>query len=284
MRDDLTNDNFLSALGKFAVDDPARLDRLSLANLRENKRARNNLAALHAARTCLFGARHLGNRKWYTDKPGIALRLKTQTQRRQFRLGLVANLAFYNKLNIADLKSAFCSGDPSGLASLSAATPTTIPALRSVAALASPYDVLRIIAPEKAVLFDSTLNQISALADYVQSLCGYLAANEALEPAHAVICKLLRTGADFERAAVSSSIHVDAAAMALLCPHPDVDGVLQKKPSTSAPRRRPRQLYQHGYCYGFQAGTCTNPACQYKHLCSRCQSPGHGMRSCTSAG
>ena len=103
------------------------------------------------------------------------------------------------------------------MASLSAATPTTIPALRSVAALASPYDVLRIIAPEKAVLFDSTLNQISALADYVQSLCGYLAANEALEPAHAVICKLLRTGADFERAAVSSSIHVDAAAMALLC-------------------------------------------------------------------
>ena len=51
LRDDLTNDNFLSALGKFAVDDPARLDRLSLANLRENKRARNNLAALNAART-----------------------------------------------------------------------------------------------------------------------------------------------------------------------------------------------------------------------------------------
>ena len=56
MRNDLTNDNFLSALGKFAVEDPARLDRISLANLRENKRARNNLAALHAALLPVRGA------------------------------------------------------------------------------------------------------------------------------------------------------------------------------------------------------------------------------------
>ena len=280
----MTNDNFLSALGKFAVDDPARLDRLSLANLRENKRARNNLAALNAARTCLFGARQLGSRKWYMDKPGIASRLKTQTQRRQFRLGLIANLAFYNKLNITDLHSMFCSGDPSGLASLSATTPTTIPALRSVAAATSPYDMLRILAPEKAGLLDSTLRQISALADYVQSLCGYLAANEALEPAHAVICKLLRTGADFEGAVASSPIHVAPAAMAPLCPHPDVDGVLQKKPTSTLARRRPLQFFQRGYCFAFQNGTCTNPSCPYKHLCSRCQAPGHGMRACSSTG
>ena len=57
LRDDLTNDNFLSALDKFAVDDPARLNRLSMANLRENKRARNKLAALHAVPTCLFRTR-----------------------------------------------------------------------------------------------------------------------------------------------------------------------------------------------------------------------------------
>ena len=116
MQDDLTNDKLLSALGKFAVDDPAQLNRLSLANLREKKKAQNNLTTLNAACTCLFGARWLGNRKWYKDTPGIASRLKTQTQRRQFRLGLIANLAFYNKLNITDLHSIFCSGDPSGLA------------------------------------------------------------------------------------------------------------------------------------------------------------------------
>ena len=79
---------------RFSVDDLARLDRLAIANLQENIRARYSLSALHSARTCLFGARQLGDRKWYADKPGIAARLETQDQRRQFRLGLVANLAF----------------------------------------------------------------------------------------------------------------------------------------------------------------------------------------------
>ena len=142
LRNDLTNENFISALGRFSVDDPARLDRLSLANLQENKRARNSLSALHSARTCLFGARQLGDRKWYADKPGIAARLKTQAQRRQFRLGLVANLAFYNKLNLNDLQASLQAGDPSGLASLNCASRFTIPALRSVATLASPIDII----------------------------------------------------------------------------------------------------------------------------------------------
>ena len=281
LRNDLTNDNFLSALGKFAVEDPARLDRISLANLRENRRARNNLTALHAARTCLFGARQLGDRKWYSDKPGIASRLKSQAERRQFRLGLIANLAFYNKLNINDLHSVLHSGDPSGLASLSAATPTTISALRSIAVMASPHDVLRIVAPEKAAVVESTLRQISALADYVQSLCGYLAGNEALEPAHAVICKLLRTGADFELAATTNPIHVAAAAMAPLCRHPDIDGVLKKKsPST---RTRNASNCPQGYCYRFQRARCTNQSCTYRHLCANCHSPGHGRSTCSQS-
>ena len=89
-------------MGKFAVDDPAKLDRLALANLRENKRARSDLTALHAARSCLFGCRGLGEKKWFNDKPGIATRLKTQAHRRQFRLGLIANLAFYNRLHLHD--------------------------------------------------------------------------------------------------------------------------------------------------------------------------------------
>ena len=76
--------------------------------------------------------------------------------------------------------------------------------------------MLRVLAPEKAGFLEATLRQISALADYVQSLCSHLAANEALEPAHAVICKLLRTGADFEGAVASSPIHVASAAMAPL--------------------------------------------------------------------
>ena len=286
LRNDLTNENFLSALGRFSVDDPARLDRLTLANVQENKRARNSLSALHAARTCLFGARQLGDRKWYADKPGIAGRLKTQSQRRQFRLGLVANLAFYNKLNLNDLQAVLQAGDPSGLASLNNTSRVTIPALRSIATLASPIDILRIISPGKAAALADSVKQIKALADYVQSVCGHLAASEALEPAHAVICGLLRTGANFEQANISNPIHLAAAALAPLCHTPDIDGVLRKKTTQrSTPSRRQaagtgsRVL---GYCFGFQRGNCTRASCNFKHVCSHCDSSGHGFNSCPS--
>ena len=95
LRHDLANATFVNTLGKLAVDDPARLDRLTLSNLRENKRARNSLSSLNSARSCLFGTRQFGSPKLYTDKPGLANRLKTQDQRRKLRLGLVANLDFY---------------------------------------------------------------------------------------------------------------------------------------------------------------------------------------------
>ena len=257
------------------MDDPARLDRLSLANLQENKRARNSLSALHSARTCLFGARQLGDRKWYADKPGIAARLKTQAQRRQFRLGLVANLAFYNKLNLNDLQASLQAGDPSGLASLNCASRVTIPALRSIATLTSPIDILRIISPQKAAALTSSVEQIAALADYIQSVCGHLAANEALEPAHAVICRVLRTGANFKHANNSNPIHLAAAAVAPLCHTPDVDGALEKTPARkSNPGRR------RGYCYSYQRGRCDRTSSPCTHACSICDSPAHGDKAC----
>ena len=145
-----------------------------MANLRENKHARNDLSALHTARSCLFGSRQLGNRKWFSDKPGIARRLKSQDQRRQFRVGLIANLAFYNKLNLGDLQALMHSGDPSGLATLSNSAALTIPVLRQVAALASSFDILRVLAPDRAAALTDAIRQISDLSDYVQSVCGHL--------------------------------------------------------------------------------------------------------------
>ena len=42
------------------------------------------------------------------------------------------------------------------------------------------HDFLRVLAPEKAANTAALLKQITALAEYVQSLCGYLAPNEEL--------------------------------------------------------------------------------------------------------
>ena len=93
----------------------------------------------------------------------------------------------------------------------------------------SPYDILRVLAPAKAEQAAAGLRQITALSEYVQSLCGYLAANEELEPAHSVLCNLLRTGADFEQALRTNPLYLAAGSIKHLCTQPDADGVLPRK-------------------------------------------------------
>ena len=159
---------------------------------------------------------------------------------------------------------------------------------------ASPFDILRVISPVKAAALSLSLRQISAVADYVQSLCGYLAANEALEPAHEVICKLLRTGADFERANVSNPIHLATAAVASLCHTPDVDGVIAKSSAQGSRPAKRRNLNNRpiqrnprlpiGSCFEFQrTGACSRDSCGFRHECATCDSTTHGSYSCTRA-
>ena len=153
-------------MGKFAVDDPAKLDRLALANLRENKRARSNLASLHAARSCLFGCRGLGEKKWFNDKPGIATRLKTQAHRRQFRIGLIANTAFYNRLNLHDLESVLNTGTSSDLAAVHPQSRLTFSEFSDALKRLSPMELLHLFIPARAAEVSAAISDISALADY----------------------------------------------------------------------------------------------------------------------
>ena len=229
LKTDITNQHFISALIKFDVDNPSNLDRLALANLRENKRARNDLAALHAARSCAYGGRGLGEKKWFTDKPGISKRLKTQAQRRQFRMGLVANIAFYNRLNMLDIRTLLESGTNSDLALVNATTPMTLTQFQYMVQRLSPIDLLRLFSPDKAARVSELLSEISAIADYEQTLCNHLAACEALEPSHAVLSKLLRSGANFQTALTYQPHQLATQAMSLLCSSPDVDGTLALK-------------------------------------------------------
>ena len=276
-------------MGKFAVDDPAKLDRLALANLRENKRARSNLNSLHAARSCLFGCRGLGEKKWFNDKPGIATRLKTQAHRRQFRLGLIANLAFYNRLNLHDFESLIHTGDSSDLAAVHPQSRLTFSEFSNALKRLSPMELLRLFTPTKAAQVSEALSEISALADYEQSLCNHLAASEALEPSHAVLCSILRTGADFKSALKQHPIQLATQTLAPLCPGIDIDGTLSsrldaKSPGRSGTRARAAtsQPYQLGLCFSFQQGKCARPICKYIHRCANCKSTSHGKEYCTS--
>ena len=290
LKSDFSNQQFLTALGKFAVDDPAKLDRLALANLRENKRARSNLASLHAARSCLFGSRGLGEKKWFNDKPGIATRLKTQAHRRQFRLGLIANLAFYNRLNLDDFMSLINTGNSSDLATVHPQSRLTFSEFSDALKRLSPMELLRLIVPAKAAQVSEALSEISALTDYEQSLCNHLAASEALEPSHAVLCSILRTGADFKAALKHQPIQLATQTVAPLCTGIDIDGSLSSRknaqsPTRSGTRARPATSfpYQLGLCFNFQQGKCVRPTCKYSHRCANyCKSSSHSKESCSS--
>ena len=60
LRQTYAQEQYINNLGKFKSDDPKRQSRLALANLRENRTARRDLPALHAARSHLYGERELG--------------------------------------------------------------------------------------------------------------------------------------------------------------------------------------------------------------------------------
>ena len=145
------------------------------------------------------------------------------------------------------------------------------------------------ILPTKAAHVSEALSEISALADYGQSLCIYLATSEALEPSHAVLCSILKTGADFMSALKNHPIQLATETLAPLCLGIDIDGSLSSRqgiqsPGVSTTRERPatNHPYQLGLCFSFQQGKCARSICKYTHRCANCKSTSHGKVFCST--
>ena len=162
---------------------------------------------------------------------------------------------------------------------------------RNIAQRLSPCELLRWVSPDKAAYLSEAISDISALADYEQSLCNHLAASPALEPAHAVLGTLLRTGANFKAALLHNPIQLAAQAIAPLCAGVDMDGALAKsKTKTPFRRAKPRTSaragaftsYPPGVCFDFQKGVCFRAACKFNHHCAKCRVESHGEVACPS--
>ena len=145
--------------------------------------------------------------------------------------------------------------------------------------------------PNKAATLSDAVSDISAQVDYGQSLCNHIAASEALEPAHAVLGTLLRTGGNFKAALRNNLGQLAAHAIAPLCAGVDIDGVLSKaKTNTSFRRAKPRTpnrvssfaSYPAGVCFDFQKGVCFRGICKYNHRCTSFRSGSHGQVACPS--
>ena len=275
---------------------------MAYANLRENRAARCDLAALHAARAHVYGEREFGWKSWFTDKAGIARRLKNQDQRRQFRLGLKAAMEFFTQLRIGDLRTALLEGDASIFQKLPVDTSASVKDFRDFFAQAPIVDVLRLFVPEKAEVVMRILEGIESLTDFNLRLCSHLASHQALEPIHAVICDRLRSGTEFATETRAHPLSVATQAIQHICASSDEDASFNAK--TSTPRGKPRRGAASASgakagktrsgrwsaarsggrlkncCYAFQNGSCNRSSCLYRHVCDGCESNTHGYRDC----
>ena len=233
LRATYAQDQYVNNLGKFNSEDPKRQSRLAFANLRENRAARRDLVALHTARAHAYGERDFGQKNWYTDKAGVAQRLKTQNQRRQFRMGLKANMEFWTQLRIGDLRAAITEGDPATLRNLPITTSGTIEEFRKFFMTTPVVDVLKLIVPHKADAVISILNGIELLAHFNQRLNRHLASHPALEPIHAVVCDMLRSGEDFTVPTKHAPLGIATQALQHTCTTPDEDGCFSDKKKTA---------------------------------------------------
>ena len=296
LRATYAQDQYVNNLGKFNSEDPKRQSRLTFANLRENRAARRDLVALHTARAHAYGERDCGQKSWYTDKAGVAQRLKSQDERRKFRMGLKANMEFWTQLRIGDLRAALTMGDPEPLRKLPVTTTGTVKEFQKFFMTSPVVDVLKLIVPHKADAVVRILNGIELLADFNQRLNCHLASHQALEPILAVLCDMLRSGEDFTARARHAPLAVAAQAVQHTCSTPDEDASFpdkkkQNRASGAAGRtdgsrpgrggaRRGGGTRLRFCCFNFQNGPCTRSPCPYRHVCDNCGSSAHGRASC----
>ena len=143
-----------------------------------------------------------------------------------------------------------------------------------------PIKMIEFINKVKAADILELVGRISSLAHFSQSMADYFARDDALEPALAVVCEILRCTQDVggileKRAATFLSLaqpydkHRSAA---------DRDSKSEKKyKKYSAPGHPTGRL---GHCFAFQSDECKNSRCSFRHVCRRCGSGSHGEDRC----
>ena len=217
-------------------------------------------------------------------------------------MGLKAAFEFFNQLRIGDLRAAITQGDPSVLTKLPADCKGSIQEFRECFAMTPVIDVLKLLAPHRATAIVEILTGIEGLSDFNQRLNNHLASNSALEPIHAVLCDTLRSGFSFAECSRRNPLSVATQAVSGICSRLDADATffsqgsrqpLRQRLNTTNTVRRPNTLRSNraapagrpvqrndNVCFPFQNNRCYRQRCTYRHICSACSSPYHGLVNC----
>ena len=244
--------------------------------------ARSRMENLHAARAHKYGHAHFGSKFWYKESLNLSKKFKSQADRRKFRIGLKGLVDFLNQLNIKDLEKLLHDGELAGFKMLKMPVPMSPEAMCGYLKSAPPIKIVECMNKKKAADILKLVGKISSLAHFSQSMAEYFARDDALEPALAAVCEVLRTsqdvGAVLEKRATSFmglaqpfDKHRSAA---------DRDAFLRVDFSkNSGPGRA---TSQGGLCFRFQKRYCNPGRCSFVHKCLNCGSSEHGESNCTN--
>ena len=236
--------------------------------------ARSQLENLHAARAHKYGYAHFGSKFWYKESKNLARKFKSQTDRRKFRIGLKGLIDFINQLNIIDLEKVLDKGEAEGFKLLKMPTPVPPATFCKYLEHVPPLKLIEFFNPKKAAEIRKIIEKISSVAHFSQSMADYYARDDALEPALAVVCEVLRNTEDI------GSILKNRTATFLSLAQPyekerseeDHEFTFEKKN-----KKRRSDLW----CWRFQNGSCNWGKCNFSHECKYCGSRRHGGSDCS---
>ena len=243
--------------------------------------ARSRLENLHAARAHKHGHAHFGPKSWYKESTSLATKFKSQADRRKFRIGLKGLIDFLNQLNIMDLEKSLQEGESEGFNLFKLPTPVGPETFCKFLENVPPIKLIELVNSQKAADIRKLLSKVSSLAHFSQSMADYFAHDDALEPALAAVCEVLRNSEDVgavlkKRAATFLSLAQPYDKLRSGADH-DVKKEFRSRNITEQNSTRRRKPF---HCYRFNRGSCEEVNCEFRHVCSQCSSRRHGKVDC----
>ena len=144
-----------------------------------------------------------------------------------------------------------------------------------------PIKLIEFVNNQKATEIRTLLAKVSALAHFSQSMADFYAFDDALEPALAVICEVLRGNEDVgavlkKRATTFLNLAQPYHKHRSEADH-DVVGKIRSKKSVGLQQTKKRSAL---HCFKFNRGVCSYKNCPFEHVCDECGSGKHGSYKC----
>ena len=261
-----------------------------------DKSARFRLDSLHAARAYKYGSAQFGPKNWYKESQYLAKRLKTQTDRRKFRHGLKADIEFVFFFNLNDVEELLESGDSGALKLLNLDESMKPSELFAILHKVPMMALLKLWNTEKAGKLKNIIQKISDALHFSFSMTDYFAQDDALEPALAVVCQMLRTDhnlgshlrltkSSFLSLAQCFQKHRSSADKDFCHKQSRVRAILPRLPAPLNDLESTRNSLIRWVCVSIFSGKKVARArCRFAHESNNCGSGDHGVISCPNEG